>query len=456
MSPLPLLLALQIAAPQGGRGVVHKASADDNFERISLRYFGDRGHAQVLRAKNPGGVRPGALIIIPSYYTLPLGAGSSLEDFARRHLYRAERAGYLRLLLKGPKGTPPLGPATRLKVVDSVPYRVRGGDSWTSIARRFYGGAHLRRRVELLRAYNLTRGAVSPGRRLRLPLDGPEYARGRLLARKKQHQAERPKAQEDKRPAPKRARKPRSSKQAAARRAAERKAADRRAAEKRAAEKRAAEKKAAEKRAAEKKAAEKRAAEKRAAEKKAAEKRAAKHAAEKKHAARKPTTRRSSKIIRRRDRPAERRSHPQPAAAKSPPPKAPPKPAPPAPAPQLSPALPRQPSEPATQPAEAVPALDVPASEEKSDPTTLRTAQTAYRKGAYRRALALAHAGLRTEREGPGQIPLLKLIASCQVALGEPAQATASFRRILKLDPRFSLDPKKTSPKILDALKAAR
>lgn len=46
--------------------------------------------------------------------------------------------------------------------------------------------------------------------------------------------------------------------------------------------------------------------------------------------------------------------------------------------------------------------------------------------------------------------------ATAHVALGDAAQAQASFARALAANPRLSLDPRQTSPKVIEALDAAR
>ena len=155
------------------------------YADLAEHYYGKRYLERHLRVLNrrPEPLARGSTIIIPTYRTVTVRRGQSLESFASRYLQNRRRAGYLAALhgLDGRR----LRPGLRLKVVPSLPHVVRPGESLASIARTYYRDARPRR-LDLLRRYNELDGdRLRAGARLRIPLDTAEFAKERVARRAK-------------------------------------------------------------------------------------------------------------------------------------------------------------------------------------------------------------------------------------------------------------------------------
>jgi len=134
---------------------------------------------------------------------------------------------------------------------------------------------------------------------------------------------------------------------------------------------------------------------------------------------------------------------PAPVAARTPP-----APQPPAPTPKQA--------APATLQASQRAALDAAGKE-------LAAGEVSLREARFEEALSQARAGSQALAGAPphAEVDRLRsragvLAATAQVALGDEAGARQSFNRALAANPTLRLDPMKTSPKVIQALEAAR
>lgn len=79
------------------------------------------------------------------------------------------------------------------------------------------------------------------------------------------------------------------------------------------------------------------------------------------------------------------------------------------------------------------------------------------RTGQYLEALSIAQrligTGALTERQ---ELVVQEALGTTYIALERRDLAIAAFRRVLELNPRFSLEERRTSPRVLEALRAAR
>lgn len=181
------------AAPSGdGDGVIHKVERDgERYTDIAEHYYGRSHFGHHLRVFNGRGepLARGMSIIIPTFGTIALKRGQSLQEFAEAHLSDAGRADYLAELhdLKGRDRTTPRA-GTPLRVVQSLKHVVRPGETLRSIARIYYRDGARAGRARLVSLYNKLPPdmiALAVGTHLRIPLDEPEFNRDLVRARAK-------------------------------------------------------------------------------------------------------------------------------------------------------------------------------------------------------------------------------------------------------------------------------
>lgn len=179
------LIALLMLAPAAKGPVLHKVGTDgETYAAIADHYYGKRYLERHLRLFNRKAepLKKGTTILIPTYRWVAPRPGTTVQDFAKSYLNDAERAGYVAALHGLKRDRLPRG--KRLRVVQSLPHTVRPGESLSSIAQTYYreSGAG---RLKLLRLYNkLKSDRPRVGMRLRIPLDGKEFAYKRVIGRR--------------------------------------------------------------------------------------------------------------------------------------------------------------------------------------------------------------------------------------------------------------------------------
>ena len=424
-------LGLALAAPGSARaGVTHVVKHGESLSAIAADAYGSAWKWVYIAEANklPGSsVRPGRRLKLPTARPYVVRHGDSLAGLAQRFLGSSDRYLFL-AKLNGIADPRSLAPGSRILIPAVLRHQVLRGESLTGLARRFY---RTRRAAKLLRTYNdLGAGRVSPGTVLFIPLldrttDATEVhanlAAGGAAARKaaeaRAARARRVAAAAARRAAAKAAAARReraaAAKAAAARR--ERAAAAKAAAAKAAAAKAAAAKAAAAKAAAAKAAAARR---ERAAAAKAA---AAKVAREKRAAVARAATEQAARAKAAREKRAAAAMAAE-AAAK----------AAPKTAPQAVETGPQAPADP------------------------VGTATALYHHGAYQKTVTTLRAFLAGHPEAAAEARARRLLAFALVALGRRGEALEQFQRLLALDPKTTLDPKRTSPKILQVFDQAR
>lgn len=117
-----------------------------------------------------------------------------------------------------------------------------------------------------------------------------------------------------------------------------------------------------------------------------------------------------------------------------------------------------KPRPPKAQPAKVAVALAAPAEEVAAGDTAIESAEALYAEGYYQKSakrltrLLPKLAGETPQRRARAH----RALAFCYVALGQRAEAVEQFRRMLEALPTATLDPIRTSPKILELFEPAR
>ncbi len=106
------------------------------------------------------------------------------------------------------------------------------------------------------------------------------------------------------------------------------------------------------------------------------------------------------------------------------------------------------------------PAHPAPAPEVAAAPTgptdPVIAATVLYHHGAYQKTVETLRAFLAGHPKAPAEARARRLLAFALVALGRRGEALEQFQRLLALDPKTTLDPRRTSPKILRVFDQAR
>ncbi len=180
-----LVCASAEAAPARSKTILHRVkTTGETYAQLADHYYGRRFLERHLRLYNrrKEPLKKGTSIIIPTYVSIPLQRGQSLEAFAGKYLQDPGRAPYLQLLHKIKRGR--AKPGSRLRRVVSFKHTVKPGETLRSIAKAYYRDS-TPRRVGLLALYNKMgkQRRLRPGRALRLPLDTPDFRHASVLKR---------------------------------------------------------------------------------------------------------------------------------------------------------------------------------------------------------------------------------------------------------------------------------
>ncbi|MEO0114753.1 MAG: hypothetical protein ABIK93_04705 [candidate division WOR-3 bacterium] len=89
-------------------------------------------------------------------------------------------------------------------------------------------------------------------------------------------------------------------------------------------------------------------------------------------------------------------------------------------------------------------------------PNELNFLDSLYKAGDYQTVISRGEEMLAAETKKETQIEILKIIAFANVALDLKDEAKEKFLSLLRLTPKYYLDPTKTSPKIMEVFQAAK
>lgn len=173
MRALALALCLASFSPRARAqeaAFAHVVRAGETAASIAQLYYGDAKRAEVLLRENGLGeghaLPEGTRLVIPHVLYHQVARGESWRSVAERYYADASRAPVLIKANHGRAGTPP-DEGAQLVIPYPLRHVVRDSESVTAIATHYYGG---REEARLLRGFNGGRAKVARGEVVLVPL----------------------------------------------------------------------------------------------------------------------------------------------------------------------------------------------------------------------------------------------------------------------------------------------
>ena len=159
--------------------VMHRVRFGETARSISLRYYGSKSHALLIKLAN--GIPPrtkkltaGRHIRVPTAWTHTLRRRAPLTAVAKRYLGDGRRWTALAMLNNLSNGRRRLRKGARLLIPFNLSLRVTGRDTFTDLSQRFYG---TKKYGWLIASYNFVRESrPAAGSRIEIPLGAPTLA----------------------------------------------------------------------------------------------------------------------------------------------------------------------------------------------------------------------------------------------------------------------------------------
>jgi hypothetical protein len=158
---------------------MHRVRFGETAASISLRYYGDKAYAHLIKLANgiparTGTVKPGSYIRVPTAWHLTVRKRTTLATVAARYLGDRRRWPALAMLNKVRGRHRRVRKGTTLLVPFNISYRVTAGDTFADLSRRFYG---TKKYGGLIATYNFIRDPKpAPGAQVEIPLGAPRLA----------------------------------------------------------------------------------------------------------------------------------------------------------------------------------------------------------------------------------------------------------------------------------------